>query len=103
MEQESILIEVLTPEGQALSVRTRAFTLNTALGRMGVMKGHAPLAALVEPGELVWQTAEGESRMELGRGLLELHWDKATILVEQAGRPAKKDKEDKARRGRYGK
>ena len=103
MEQESILIEVLTPEGQALSVRTRAFTLNTALGRMGVMKGHAPLAALVEPGPRIWQTAEGESRLELGKGLLELHWDKATILVEQAGRPAKESKEEKLRRGRYGK
>lgn len=102
MEQESILIEVLTPEGQALSVRTRAFTLNTALGRLGVMKGHAPLAALVEPGPLIWQTAEGESRMELGKGLLELHLDKATILVEQAGRPAKEPKEDRLRR-RYGK
>ena len=103
MEQESILIEVLTPEGQALSVRTWAFTLNTALGRMGVMRGHAPIAALVEKGPLIWQTEAGESRMELGRGLLELHWDKATILVEQAGRPAKKANEDKARRGRYGK
>ena len=40
--------------------------------------------------------------MELGKGLLELHWDKATILVEQAGRPAKEAKEDRLRR-RYGK
>ena len=102
MEQESILIEVLTPEGQALSVHTPAFTLNTALGRRGVMKNHAPLAALVEPGPLIWQTPEGESRMELGKGLLELHWNKATILVEQAGRSAKADKGAASRRGRAG-
>ena len=83
-ESGAIRIEVLTPEGPALNTRASAFTLNTALGRMGVMKGHAPLAALVEPGDLIWTTEAGEHRMELGRGFLELDNDRATILVEQA-------------------
>lgn len=83
-KEGAIRIEVLTPEGPALDTRASAFTLNTALGRMGVMKGHAPLAALVEPGQLIWTTEAGEHRMELGRGFLELDNDRATILVEQA-------------------
>ena len=83
-KEGAIRIEVLTPEGPALDTRASSFTLNTALGRMGVMKGHAPLAALVEPGQLIWTTEAGEHRMELGRGFLELDNDRATILVEQA-------------------
>ena len=90
MEQESILIEVLTPEGQALDVQADSFTLNTALGRLGVMRNHAPLAALVEKGELIWQDAAGQHRLNLGRGFLELEDDQAVILVEQAApAPAK--------------
>lgn len=89
MEQDSILIDVLTPEGQALSIRASGFTVNTALGRLGVLRSHAPLAALVEQGPLIWQDQSGEHRMELGRGFMELEHDRATILVEQAG-PAEK-------------
>lgn len=95
MGQDSILIEVLTPLGQALSVQACAFTLNTALGRMGVMGGHAPLAALVEPGPLIWRSQTGESRMELGRGFLELEGDRAVILVEQAGAPAEQGRPER--------
>ncbi|MBR2783187.1 MAG: hypothetical protein IKD93_03230 [Firmicutes bacterium] len=83
MEEDRIRIDVLTPEGQALSVLASGFTLNTALGRMGVLHNHAPLAALVEPGPLVWKSENGEHRMDLGRGFLELENDRAVILVEQ--------------------
>lgn len=85
MDEESIRIDVLTPEGQALSAAASAFTLNTALGRMGVLRHHAPLVTLVEPGPLIWQDGEGEHRLSLGRGFLELDHDRATVLVEQAG------------------
>ena len=85
-DQDCISLEVVTPAGPVFKGSVHSFTLPTALGRIGVLRNHAPLICVVEPGPLRYESNAGAGQVDVGKGFAELHENKAVILVDAAKR-----------------
>ena len=75
-----VSVERLLFEGEANFVRTRSLE-----GELGVLPRHSPLLAVLSPGELRIDKAEGGSEhIFVGGGFLEVLPDRITVLADVA-------------------
>jgi F-type H+-transporting ATPase subunit epsilon len=80
--------EVLTPEGEVFSEQVEMVSTRTALGSIGILAGHEPVLALLEPTELRLYRAEGDVvRFAQAEGYLQFAENRALVLVEEAIAP----------------
>ncbi len=56
-------------------------------GEMGILKNHAPLVALLRPGDLVARYDDREEHMALGDGFVKVRDNRVLIVVSSALRP----------------
>jgi F-type H+-transporting ATPase subunit epsilon len=85
MARTRFLAEVLTPEGQQFADEVEMVSTKTAVGSIGLLAGHEPLLARLEPTELRLYRSEGEIvRYAQAEGYLQMSADRALILVEDA-------------------
>ncbi|CAA9300487.1 MAG: ATP synthase epsilon chain [uncultured Gemmatimonadetes bacterium] len=80
----ALRVTVLSPEqtvfqGTADSVVAPAFN-----GKLGILRGHAPLMALLGEGELRVTTGGDERRFMVAGGFLQVADDEVTVLSERA-------------------
>jgi F-type H+-transporting ATPase subunit epsilon len=81
-----IQLDIVTPEKRVLSVETDHVRAPGADGQFGVLPGHTPFIAAMEPGELVYLAGGVEHRMFVGGGFVEVADDHVIVLAESAER-----------------
>jgi F-type H+-transporting ATPase subunit epsilon len=80
--------EVLTPEGQVFSEEIEMLSTRTVVGSIGVLAGHEPVLAMLEPTELRLYRSDSEIvRFAQAEGYLQFAENRALVLVEEAIEP----------------
>jgi F-type H+-transporting ATPase subunit epsilon len=80
--------EVLTPEGEVFAEEVEMISTRTVVGSIGILAGHEPVLALLEPTELRLYRSETEIvRFAQAEGYLQFGEDRALVLVEEAIAP----------------
>ncbi|MDX2109857.1 MAG: ATP synthase F1 subunit epsilon [Verrucomicrobiota bacterium] len=79
-----LLLEIITPEKKAYSGIIDSVILPTQNGEIGVLPGHIPLLAMVEPGELQVTVGGQTEYLAIDRGFVQVIGDKVSVLTEQA-------------------
>jgi len=93
-------VEVVTPERKVVSRECTMVSARALDGDIGILPGHIPLVTVVVPGVLRIKDEQGELKVALGAGFLEVGADhKVTILAETAEIGSEVDVE-RARRAR---
>ncbi len=86
-----ILLEVVTPERQVLSVEVDEVSAPGALGYFGVLPGHTPFITTLGMGELSYRSGNQWEYLAITWGYAEVLPNKVTILTETADMAAEID------------
>jgi F-type H+-transporting ATPase subunit epsilon len=93
MARTKFQAEVLTPEGEVFSEQVEMLSTRTAVGSIGVLAGHEPVLAMLEPTELRLYRSDTEVvRFAQAEGYLQFSEDRALVLVEEAIEPGELDR-----------
>lgn len=93
MARTKFQAEVLTPEGEVFSEEVEMVATRTVVGSIGILAGHEPVLAMLEPTELRLYRSENEIvRFAQAEGYLQFADDRALVLVEEAIAPEKLDR-----------
>jgi F-type H+-transporting ATPase subunit epsilon len=93
MARTPFQVEVLTPEGEVFSEQVEMLSTRTVVGSIGVLAGHEPVLALLEPTELRLYRSESEIvRFAQAEGYLQFAENRALVLVEEAIEPGSLDR-----------
>jgi F-type H+-transporting ATPase subunit epsilon len=93
MARTKFQAEVLTPEGKVFSEEIEMLSTRTVVGSIGVLAGHEPVLAMLEPTELRLYRSDSEIvRFAQAEGYLQFSEDRALVLVEEAIEPGKLDR-----------
>ncbi|HMD56166.1 MAG TPA: ATP synthase F1 subunit epsilon [Solirubrobacteraceae bacterium] len=85
--------EVLTPEGEVFAEQVEMLSTRTAIGSIGILAGHEPVLAMLEPTELRLYRSETEIvRFAQAEGYLQFADNHALVLVEEAIAPETLDR-----------
>jgi len=82
---EKFQVEVLTPEGQVFDGEVEMVSTRTTIGSIGVLAHHAPLLAMLDPGELrLYRSDSDVVTLVQSEGYLQVGHNRALLLVEDA-------------------
>lgn len=85
--------EVLTPEGEVFSGEIEMLSTVTTVGSIGILAGHQPVLARLEPTELrLYRSEEDVVRFAQAEGYLQFAENRALLLVEEAIAPGAIDR-----------
>ena len=92
-DHKSFPVEVLTPEGEVFNDEVVQISTKTAIGSIGILAGHQPLLAMLDPTELRLYKSESDVvRLAQGEGYVQVQNDsRVLILVEEAADPGALD------------
>jgi F-type H+-transporting ATPase subunit epsilon len=80
--------DIMTPEGEVFSEEIEMLSTRTAVGSIGVLAGHEPVLAMLEPTELRLYRSDSEIvRFAQAEGYLQFAENRALVLVEEAISP----------------
>ena len=92
MAHEKFPVEVLTPEGTVFDDEVEMVSTRTGAGSIGILAGHEPVLAMLEPTELRLYRSESEiERFAQAEGYLQVADGRALLLVEEAHTPDQLD------------
>lgn len=91
-ENNTFLLEVVTPSRQYFTGQVRSLILSTADGQLGVERGHESAVTAIVPGELSFQNGDGWQIAVVGEGFAEIDRDRVVVLVHFAERPEEIDR-----------
>jgi F-type H+-transporting ATPase subunit epsilon len=86
MAEGAIALEIVTPDGVALSDTVDDFTAPSVEGEFGVLPGHRPLLAALKTGIMAYHKGGQEVRLAVGPGFVEVAADKAVLLTDCVAR-----------------
>lgn len=87
-------VTVVTPAGQAYKGEAEEVSAPGQMGELGVLPGHIPLLAVVEPGVLAIKAGGHKDVLAVGAGYLQVGaGDQVKLLVERATKRADVDVE----------
>jgi len=87
-------VEVLTPEGEVFNEEVEMLSTRTSIGSIGVLAGHEPVLAQLEPTELRLYRSDAEIvRFAQAEGYLQFAENRALLLVEEAIAPEALDRQ----------
>jgi F-type H+-transporting ATPase subunit epsilon len=93
MAHATFPVEVLTPEGEVFSEEVQMLSTRTSVGSIGVLAGHEPVLAQLEPTELRLYRSDSEIvRFAQAEGYLQFSENRALLLVEEALAPESLDR-----------
>jgi F-type H+-transporting ATPase subunit epsilon len=85
--------EVLTPEGEVFSEDVEMLSTRTSVGSIGILAGHEPILAMLEPTELrLYRSETDVVRFVQAEGYLQFAENRALVLVEEAIAPEALDR-----------
>jgi F-type H+-transporting ATPase subunit epsilon len=80
--------EVVTPERTVFSKAVTSVIMPAHEGYLGILGGHAPLLALLQPGEIVIRTSDGaQEEIVVAGGFADVGPKKCLILADAAETP----------------
>jgi F-type H+-transporting ATPase subunit epsilon len=92
MAHAKFRVEVLTPEGEVFNDEVEQLSTRTATGSIGILAGHEPVLAMLEPAELRLYATESEIvRYAQSEGYMQVTSDEVLVLVEEAHPPSELD------------
>lgn len=92
MAENTLDVEVLTPEGPVYSGAVRQVSTRTELGEIGILANHAPLVAALRPTELRLHVTDTETvRYAQAHGWLQVFGNRVRLLVEEVADPDQLD------------
>jgi F-type H+-transporting ATPase subunit epsilon len=92
MAHTKFRVEVLTPEGEVFNDEVELVSTRTATGSIGILAGHEPVLAMLEPTELrLYQTESEIVRFAQAEGYMQVGSDGVMLLVEEAHAPSELD------------
>jgi F-type H+-transporting ATPase subunit epsilon len=80
----SLTLEIVTPDRRAYTGEADSVTLPTALGSIGILKGHLPLTSIIEAGEVVVTLNGKTTRLAVDKGFVRVVSDKVSVVTEAA-------------------
>jgi F-type H+-transporting ATPase subunit epsilon len=93
MARTTFPAEVLTPEGEVFSEEIEMLSTRTSVGSIGILAGHEPVLAMLEPTELRLYRSETDIvRFAQAEGYLQFAENRALVLVEEAIAPEALDR-----------
>lgn len=85
-------VVVVSPSRSLYQGEAQSLSVESLLGRLGILKKHADLVAALGTGPLrIAKTGGGEDRFAVSGGFLRVGKEGVTILVDRAARPAEID------------
>jgi F-type H+-transporting ATPase subunit epsilon len=88
-------VEVLTPEGEVFAEEVEQISTRTAVGSIGILAGHQPLLAMLDPTELRLYRSESDVvSFAQAEGYLQVTGERVLVLVEEAHEPDSLDASD---------
>ena len=82
MSESQITLEIVTPDGIALSETVDELTAPSVEGEFGVLPGHRPLLAALRTGIVAFKKSGQEVRVAVGHGFVEIAGDRAVLLTQ---------------------
>src|SRR4030088_2609054 len=102
MARTKFPVEILSPEGQVFEGEGEMLSTRATTGATGIPPNPPPLLAMLDPTELRLYESENEViRFAQGEGYLQVGFNRALMLVEEAHPPDELDRaelEDKLKR-----
>ena len=85
-------VEVLTPEGEVFADEVEMVSTKTVIGSIGVLAGHEPVLAMLDPTELrLYKSDSDVVRFAQSEGYLQVSEGRVMVLVEEAHDPGDLD------------
>ena len=91
MIPKTIILDVVTPERSIVHERVDEVQLPGEDGAFGVLPGHAPLLAALQPGELWYRIGADKQFLSIEIGVAEVLQERVTVLATLAQRPEEID------------
>lgn len=79
-------VQILSPVKSVARAKARQVNAPGALGRLGILPGHAAMVAELGSGPLMIETSEGTQNYKITGGYIEVLMDKVVILADSAER-----------------
>ena len=93
MAYDKFSAEILTPEGEVFNDEVEMISTRTATGSIGILAGHEPVLAMLEPTELrLYKTQSEVVRFAQAEGYMQVSADRTMLLVEEAHSPSELDR-----------
>ena len=93
MAYEKFSAEILTPEGEVFNDEVEMISTRTTTGSIGILAGHEPVLAMLEPTELrLYKTESEVVRFAQAEGYMQVTADRTMLLVEEAHPPSELDR-----------
>src|SRR3979490_1371324 len=93
MARTKFPVEILSPEGPVFDGEVEMLSTRTTTGSIGILANHTPLLAMLDPTELRLYESENEVvRFAQGEGYLQVGFNRALMLVEEAHPPDELDR-----------
>jgi F-type H+-transporting ATPase subunit epsilon len=90
-------LQIVTPEREVFNHSVESVRLPGMAGEFGVLRGHAPLIAALEPGPIEAREADAtEHLFSIGGGFFQVSEDRAILLADSAIEPGAIDLEHEA-------
>jgi F-type H+-transporting ATPase subunit epsilon len=80
----TLRLEIVTPDAVAYSQDVEMVTLPGAEGQLGILPRHVPLMTQIVPGEVIVRKDGSEHFLAVGDGLVEIRGDRVSILTDMA-------------------
>lgn len=77
-------VTIVTGDRVVFADSARLVIAPTIYGPIGVLPHHAPLLAMIEPGELLVRTGRGDESYAVGGGFIEVLDDRVIVLADSA-------------------
>ena len=87
MIPKALALEIVTPDKPIVRDEVDEVQLPGRDGAFGVLPGHTPLLALLDPGELWYRKGAERATLVIDFGLAEVLPDRVTVLVSLAEKP----------------
>lgn len=84
----ALQVEIVSPEEEVFSGSADFLLARTVEGEIGILPGHTPLLAQLEPYEIKVRTPDGEQKFAIGGGFITVKDDKVIILAEDPEAPS---------------
>jgi F-type H+-transporting ATPase subunit epsilon len=88
---QSLQLDVVTPERRVLSESVNSVTVPGRNGEMQILPGHAALISELKTGVLTYNQAGTNSQLLVSGGFMEINHDRVSVLAEIAERPEEID------------
>ncbi len=79
----TLVLEIVTPKGVALSERVDEIIAPSVQGEFGVLAGHLPMLAALDTGLLHYREGSRMTDVAVGIGFAEIYHDKALVLTDR--------------------